>query len=136
MIFPAHIGDSHWALIVVNNVDNSIEKYDSLYSRCMDNLALSVEQWLHEERKVRYPSHPISKWRHQAKECWKQRDSSSCGIFVCQCAYYLKMGVRVPVSEFDTVYYRNRMAYELYIMTQYYVMTSSLPTLRPLTLTR
>lgn len=114
---PINLHQSHWALGVINNREQSFDYYDSLYGTGNEVLSL-LETYMEEETVKNYgPSmdgHDYTKYDYNANmQCPSQKNGYDCGVFACTTADYLSRGLPLLYSQADMRVLRRRMAYEV-----------------------
>lgn len=110
ILVPIH-SRHHWCLVAVDNKDKSIIFYDSMRSGGMRYL-MKIKAYMNEEAAARQTA-PIE-WTLQSKEgIPKQRNTSDCGVFVCQYAKRLCYDQQVTFSHSEATHFRQLMKQEL-----------------------
>lgn len=100
ILVPIH-SRHHWCLVAVDNKDKSIIFYDSMRSGGMRYL-MKIKAYMNEEAAARQIT-PIE-WALQSKEgIPKQRNTSDCGVFVCQVSYDLLCIVKLLSKRKDVL---------------------------------
>eukprot|EP00038_Savillea_parva_P031155 m.83305 g.83305 ORF g.83305 m.83305 type:complete len:150 (-) comp9530_c0_seq1:151-600(-) len=105
LLFPIHLNDTHWSLVVARMKTHELEYYDSLD---MDGhkVLKQIERFLKKSLKVKgWTRRPRSK-------CWKQNNTYDCGVHVCRTAFLLAIGQSASIvvdSKGDTTRFRQKI---------------------------
>jgi len=86
IVFPINISNAHWCVAAVYPKEKKIRYYDSLGANNTKCLEL-LEKYMQDEGKYRKIKEWLGPWKCSSmtppKDCPKQTDGTSCGVFVC-----------------------------------------------------
>ncbi|ODV79917.1 cysteine proteinase, partial [Suhomyces tanzawaensis NRRL Y-17324] len=112
ILVPINIMNTHWALAVINNVEQKIEYLDSLSSNGNINAIKLLSNYMSLEAdrlgkpKIQYQLFPSVKTPQQA-------NGYDCGVFTCTAARYVAEKSALTYSQSDMKVIRRIMAYEI-----------------------
>ncbi|KAE9544107.1 hypothetical protein AGLY_001796 [Aphis glycines] len=118
LVVPAHLDDTHWALIVANLNKRKIFVYDSFaipYESLHEKLKIFIS-FLNEvylKKKLGVNDLKDITWEINTGLSPLQENSSDCGVFVCTNARYHLFKVPINFNQGDIPLIRQRMSYEL-----------------------
>jgi Ulp1 family protease len=96
VIFPMHIGGSHWALGAIDFQDKGFRYLDSLHPRPHQNFVLYLRRYLQDEYRAKTGDllQGADAWDLITldKPCPRQNNENDCGVFVCLFAECLSSG--------------------------------------------
>jgi len=118
LMVPAHLDDTHWALIIANLNERKIFVYDSFsipYESLHEKLKIFIsflnEKYL--EKKLGSSNLKDTTWDVNMGLSPLQENSSDCGVFICTNARYHLFDVPINFNQGDIPLIRQRMCYEL-----------------------
>lgn len=107
---------NHWSLAAIDIQNKKIKMYDSFGRypvKAMEKLLTYLEMEYFEKHEARLD---IDNWSLvNVENIPKQRNSSDCGVFVCQYALSIAKNEHPTFSQHQATYFRRKMAYELSI---------------------
>ncbi|KAG0688960.1 Smt3-specific protease [Pichia californica] len=114
---PCNLNQVHWALAVIDNVNQSFDYIDSLNGDGTNILAMLVEYMTEETLKNHGASmngKDYSKYFINGHaECPGQQNGFDCGVFTCTAVDYLARNRDLDYSQADMSNLRRRMAWEI-----------------------
>ncbi|XP_027854386.1 sentrin-specific protease-like [Aphis gossypii] len=118
VVVPAHLDDTHWALIVANLNERKIFVYDSFtipYESLHEKMKI-FNSFLNEvylKKKLGVNDLKDFAWTIKMGISPLQENLSDCGVFVCTNARYHLFEVPINFNQGDIPLIRQRMSYEL-----------------------
>ncbi len=100
ILFPWHLHENHWALIVVDFEDKTMSLFDSLWANDRSeptNIMKAIERYI-ADRLTLYPGlsrEPITTWKrtfNHGGNIPQQPNNVDCGLYTCFFADYITLG--------------------------------------------
>eukprot|EP00170_Pyropia_yezoensis_P001337 contig_5912_g1341 len=120
ILVPIFIDGCHWVLVVINVSSRSFLFYDPMFSATHADYVPALRQWLQDEADQRLGADDVVEWDIPAWQVLtdsslpRQRDGSSCGVFVLAVADCLATGTPATFTQEDVPVLRQRLALSLY----------------------
>jgi len=117
---------SHWYFVVLDIEHRQVVSYDSLDSPCVHGFMRNILEWVQAELQSPWKkAQPASKallqtnvlsWQRVVCKSLRQRDGHSCGVYCCQAALLVALGIDPAtsnMSDADIPALRDRMVLSL-----------------------
>lgn len=129
IFLPIHIGENHWALMVLKIKDKKILYLDSLESRPDVKSNIISEIWsffsncsLDKDLNEKLIDYHVEEWRvDEMIKSPQQNNSIDCGVFLCANMFYISNGFIPTYTQKDIPSIRYRIAFTLlqnYLQTE------------------
>lgn len=114
---PVNLNQTHWALALIDNVNQRFQYIDSMYSDGTDILYALVD-YMTEETKKNHGETMNGKNYHTyningESDSPSQQNGFDCGVFACTAVDYLARNRELDYSQGDMPTIRRRMAWEI-----------------------
>lgn len=114
ILFPVHVNNNHWALVVVDFRQKTIRYYDSM-GNTNPKVLDAIENYLKEESlsKLKKPFDIVPFKKQNVENIPRQDNGNDCGVFSCIFAEVISRNKQINFTQENIPYFRDRMIVEI-----------------------
>jgi Ulp1 family protease len=114
---PVNLNQSHWALAVIDNVNEKFAYIDSLFGDGTDILFMLLDYMIEETKKNNGNSINVKNYNNYdiigQSDGPNQQNGFDCGVFTCTAVDYIARNRELDYSQADMMNLRRRMTWEI-----------------------